>query len=397
MIITVVCDVLGEENNGTTIASMNLIRALKKKGHTVKVLCADQYRKNEEGFFVVPNRNLGKILNAYVDKVGVTLAKPDIDIVRNSIIGSDLVHIMVPLSLGRCAVKVARELKVPMTAGFHMQAENFTSYFKLNKIYPINKYVYKFIWKSVYQYIDGIHYPTKFIRDIFENNIKRITPGYVISNGVHNYVCKREIEKPEELKDKIVILSTGRLAREKSQDTIIKALYYSKYKDKIQLILGGQGIKEKYYRKLAKKLSIQPIFKLYERKEIIDVLNFSDLYVHSAEIELEGIACLEAIMCGKLTIVSNSNLSATRNFAVDERCIFKNRDPKDLAKVIDYWIEHPEEKKIVEQKYLESGQIYSQDKCLDEMEKMMFDILEKRRKVENVKTELFSNYVESHQ
>ena len=102
-------------------------------------------------------------------------------------------------------------------------------------------------------------------------------------------------------------------------------------------------------------------------------------------------------MCGKLTIVSNSNLSATRNFAVDERCIFKNRDPKDLAKVIDYWIEHPEEKKIVEQKYLESGQIYSQDKCLDEMEKMMFDILEKRRKVENVKTELFSNYVESHQ
>ena len=379
MVITIVCDVLGEENNGTTIAAMNLIRALKQKGHTVKILCADQYRKNDEGVFVVPNRNLGKILNAYVDKVGVTLAKPDIEVVRNSIIGSDIVHIMVPLSLGRCAVKVARELNVPMTAGFHMQAENFTSYFKLNKIDPVNKAVYKFIWKNVYQYIDGIHYPTKFIRDIFERNIKRSTPGYVISNGVHDYVQKRDVEKPEEFKDKIVILSIGRLAREKSQDTLIKAIYHSKYKDKIQLILGGQGIKEKYYKKLAKDLPIPAIMKFYERKQVIDVLNFADLYVHSAEIELAGIACLEAIMCGKLTIVSDSKLSATRNFAVDDRCIFKNRDPKDLARVIDYWIEHPEEKKLVEKKYLESGQVYSQEKCLDKMEKMMYDVLEKRR------------------
>ena len=33
MKIAIVCDVLGEENNGTTIAAMNLIRSLKAKGH----------------------------------------------------------------------------------------------------------------------------------------------------------------------------------------------------------------------------------------------------------------------------------------------------------------------------------------------------------------------------
>ena len=32
MNITIVCDVLGEENNGTTLAAMNLIRALRGKG-----------------------------------------------------------------------------------------------------------------------------------------------------------------------------------------------------------------------------------------------------------------------------------------------------------------------------------------------------------------------------
>ena len=38
MTITVVCDVLGEENNGTTIAAMNLIRSLKAKAE-VRVIC----------------------------------------------------------------------------------------------------------------------------------------------------------------------------------------------------------------------------------------------------------------------------------------------------------------------------------------------------------------------
>ena len=33
MKITIVCDVLGEENNGTSVAAMNLIRYLTEKGH----------------------------------------------------------------------------------------------------------------------------------------------------------------------------------------------------------------------------------------------------------------------------------------------------------------------------------------------------------------------------
>ena len=60
MIITVVCDVLGEENNGTTVAAMNLIKFLQQKGHTVRILCADQARKNQENVFVVRITILGK-------------------------------------------------------------------------------------------------------------------------------------------------------------------------------------------------------------------------------------------------------------------------------------------------------------------------------------------------
>ena len=48
MTITIVCDILGEENNGTTIACMNLIRFLRAQGHTVRVVCADQDKAGNE-------------------------------------------------------------------------------------------------------------------------------------------------------------------------------------------------------------------------------------------------------------------------------------------------------------------------------------------------------------
>ena len=67
MTITIVCDILGEENNGTTIACMNLIRFLRAQGHTVRVVCADQDKAGNECFYVVPELNL-YLLNPIVER-----------------------------------------------------------------------------------------------------------------------------------------------------------------------------------------------------------------------------------------------------------------------------------------------------------------------------------------
>ena len=252
MTITVVCDVLGEENNGTTIAAMNFIRYLRSVGHKVRILCCDQNRIGQEDYFVVPCCNLGP-LNNYVKKNGVALAKPDKKIIEEALNGVDLVHVMMPFSLGITTAKLAKEKNIPITAGFHMLAENLTSHLKMNRLQIINKIFYKHIYKKLYSLVDAIHYPTQFVRDLFESNIHRKTNGFVISNGVNSFVKKMDTPKPEELNDKIVILTTGRYSREKSQDTLIKALKFSKYKDKIQIILAGSGPKEKHYRNLANK------------------------------------------------------------------------------------------------------------------------------------------------
>lgn len=373
MNITVVCDVLGEENNGTTIAAMNLIRALKAKGHTVRVLCADRDRRGEEGFFVVPTLNVWPF-NGYVRKVGVTLAKPDKKVIEQALAGADIVHIMLPFSLGGAALKIAKRKNLPVTAGFHCQAENITAYLGMNKLDFLSSLIYFFLDRTFYRKVDAIHYPSAFIREIFESRIRRKTNGYVISNGVNPYVVRRDTEKPAEWKDRVVILTTGRYSREKAQDVLLRAVPYSKHKDRIQLVLAGQGVREAYYRVLARRLPVPPVFRFYTRQEIVDVLNSCDLYVHTADMELEGIACLEAISCGKLTIVSDSPLSATHNFAMDQSCIFRHGKPKDLARVIDDWIDHPERKRAYEQKYLESGHAFDQAYCMDRMEEMLREV-----------------------
>lgn len=293
---------------------------------------------------------------------------------------TDYVHAIVPFHLCNKVIKLAKERNIPVSCGFHMQAENLTSYFKLDHIRPVNIGVYRFIYKTTFSKADAIHYPTRFIRNVFERNIHHKTNGYVISNGVSPDMRKKEVEKPAEFKDKIVISSVGRLAKEKAQDTLIKAMKYSKYEKNIQLILAGQGLKEHNYARLAKNLTNPIVMKQFSRADVVDLMNYTDIYVHPAVTELEGIACIEALACQKLTIVSDSRKSATKLFVSSKRCIFRHKNPRDLARVIDYFIEHPDMKKKVEDSYKDFADDYSVEKCMEKMEKMIIETAEKKKK-----------------
>lgn len=379
MNIVIVCDILGKKNNGTTIASYNLINAMKAKGHNVTVVCCDQEKEGEDGFVIVDQMNFG-ILNKIVERNGVTIPKVNKKELLRAILGCDIVHIMLPFPMGVRACKIAKRLGKPVTAGFHCQAELVTSHFGLMNNRPANKLVYKNFYHNLYQYCDAIHYPTQFICDAFET-IAGKTNGYIISNGVNKDVVSKPAEKPEELKDNFVILTTGRLCKEKSHDVLLKAIAKSKYNDKIQLIMAGQGPLLGKLKKYANKhLKNQPIIKYFTREEMINLLNYADLYCHPAEVELEGIACLEACVCGLVPIVSDSDRSATCNFALEKENLFKNRNYHELAKKIDYFIENPEEKAKLKGKYLEFGVRFDQEECMNKMEEMFIEVINKKIK-----------------
>lgn len=376
MTITIVCDILNDAHNGTNITTMNLVNHLKAKGHTVKILCCDRTKQGEENYFICPTKNYGAPVNYLVKKAGIFAANPrrGKEVIAEAIKGSDVVHLMLPFALCKGAYKEAHRQNIPVVSGCHLLPENFNAYIYLDWIRPLNALLYINWYLKTFKHCDFLQYPTQLIRDRYEKFVGK-TKGIVISNGIPSSIYKTKAEKPENLKDKIVILSVGRYGRDKNQITLVKAIKYSKYKNDIQLILAGAGWLQRQYKRCGKNLPNQPILKSYNRKDMLELINYSDICVHPATVEAEGISVLEQIGCGKLVIVSDSKYSATKYFAVDKNCIFKAKHAKDLAKKIDYWIEHPEEKKEVEKKYLESAKEYKLDYCMDKMEKMFEKVI----------------------
>lgn len=374
MEITIVCDVLGKENNGSTVAANNLIGYLRQRGHTVKVLCADSEKSNEPDYFVVPKRNF-LCFNKYVSANGVTLAKPDEKIIRSALLGSDIVHIMFPFALGIASAQIAKEMGLPICAGFHMLAENFTAHLHLQNNDIASKLTYAH-FNKLYRNCDAIHFPTAYLKEMYEQRFGK-TNGYVISNGVN------EIFKPQQIENSnngyIRILTVGRYSKEKAQSVLIDAVKYSRYKDKIQLVFAGSGPLKKELEHESKILPVTPIFGFYDRNELVKIINRAYLYVHSAQIEAEGISCLEAMACGTVPIISDSEKCATKAYALTEQCKFKFGDARDLARKIDWWIDNPQERRKYSEIYADyADHNFNQSNCMQRMEDMLLQNIQKR-------------------
>ena len=386
MNVTIICEVLGEPNNGTSVAAYNLINHLKAKGHNVKVVCPDEDKRGLDGWYVLPKLKLGAPIDWLIAKNNVIPARFDKNVITEAIKDADVVHIMTPLFMARKCSKFVKKMGKPLTAGFHAQAENLTSHTGSMWSHLANHIVYRWYDDNLYRRADCIHYPTQFIRDLFEKERRRKTNGVVISNGVNDCFKPIPSEKPEEYRDKFCVLFIGRFSKEKSHKTLVKAVAKSKYADRIQLFFAGKGeVEEKVRRYAAKRLKNKPVIDFYTREELVKVINFCDLYCHPAEVEIEAIACLEAIKCGLVPVIANSPKCATKAFALDGRSLFKVNDSRDLAAKIDYFIEHPEARAELRERYLNESENFDQNACMEQMEQMLLNVAQKAKAAEEAK------------
>lgn len=367
MIITMIIDQYGEANNGTTITAMRFADILRKHGHTVRIVTSVNVK--EENVFVVKKVNI-PIVTQIVRSQGMEWAKPDKEILTKAIEGSDLVHFLLPFKIQRKGKEIADSLHIATTAAFHCPPECFTYTVGLGKNRILNKWLYRFFLNSFYKKFENIHCPSEMVKQqLLLNGYK--SKMHVISNGVNESFKKSRVEKPQELKDKFVILMVGRLSKEKRQDLTINAVSESKYKDKIQLVFCGKGPWCNHLKKLGeKKLTNPTIYKFCDKLELINTINYSDLYIHASDAESEGISCMEAFTCGLVPIISNSELVATKQFALSDKCLFQTGDHIDLRDKIDYFIENSEEKEKLSEKYVEYSKQYQIENCVSAIEKV---------------------------
>jgi len=290
-------------------------------------------------------------------------AWPNKKVLREAIQQADVVHIQFPFFLGYQAVKIAQQLNKPIVFGFHVQPENLMWNIGLDFEW-LNKFLYRFFIRAFYSKGDLIFSPSAFGKIMLEK-FQLKTPIEIVSNGLPEQFAPKTCVRDVRFKDKFVILMVGRLAKEKRHRLVMEAIKQSQFKDQIQLVVTGDGALKEELMALGDTLPNPAIFEYVSQEKLIELFNTADLFLHASDIELEGMAVLEAIGCGLPALISDSKQSASAQFALNEDFLFKAGDADDVLAKIDYWIAHSEQLIAAKALYLEKAQQYAFGACVE--------------------------------
>ena len=371
MKILLVIDTYDTNNNGTSISAQRFAAVLREHGNEVHILTTGEPAPDK---FVLKEFKV-PLFNDLIHSHGFQFAQVDLDIIREAVAWADIVHCMMPFALETATKLIADQMHKPSTAAFHIQPENMTSSIGLGKAERINDSFYQVFNWTLYSRFTHIHTPSQFMAD------ELVKHGYkakihVISNGIDPSFVYTKCPKDPQYEGKILIVMVGRLSGEKRQDVIINAVLYSKYADRIQLVFAGKGPKYDEYVEMGKQLPNPPQFVFLTKNELIHLLAQTDLYVHASDMESEAISCIEAFATGLVPVIANSEDSATPQFALDGRSLFAPGRPKDLARAIDWWLDHPDEKAKMEREYAEAAKKYNIDTSVRLCEQMFREAIE---------------------
>ena len=370
MIIVFVIENYNSKSDGTIFSARRFADGLRERGHTVRIVSVgvegpDMYNLKVK---YMP------IISAVAKKQGQAFMKFDKKVMEQALSGADVVHCYLPWKMAHQTERLARKMGVACTGAFHCHPDNITYNIKMSRLGFVTEFIFlKF--RFFFNKLDNVHCPSPFIEKTLKERGYR-SKMYVISNGItSNFVpLVRPPEQalvPIENREVFNVLMIGRLSPEKGQAVLIKAIALSKYRDKIQLYLAGKGPCRKNLEKLGKALPRPPVIEFLDQDKLINWIYSCDLYVHTAEVDIEGISCIEAFTCGRVPVLANSKKSAASQFALTEHSRFPAGNPRALAEKIDYWIEHPWERHDYEQKYANAGKFYKLDYSLDKFEYML--------------------------
>lgn len=326
--IAFVADTLLAPIGGGVVAARHLVERLRQE-HEVVVIGADAEGEGRMRGFQLPLRAMRES--------GFSWAVPGRGALARIFAGVDVVHLQFPFWLSFASLAEARSAGRPVVAAFHVQPENALVNVGLRSPW-LNRAVYRFWIDRLYGRVDAVVCPTEFAeRKLREHGLR--TPTFVVSNGVPPDVVPGPAAREQAQEGKFLVLMAGRLAAEKRQEVLIEAVRRSRHRDRLAVVIAGAGALESRLRRRARGLPIELGFQPRER--LLSLLRSADLFVHCGEVELEGIAVLEALAAGLPALVADAPESAASELALGRRFLFPAGDAGALAARLDALIEDP--------------------------------------------------------
>ncbi len=346
--VALVVDTLGNAGNGTSNSAMQFARELEKEGIGVRLVGMgapdERYRAREQ---YIP------VVTEFARPHQMAFAHADDEFFARAFHDVDIVHIYMPFPFGRAAVRYCKKHGVPVTAGFHVQPENIVSNAPFLGLIPhIVPIIYRWMWNGLYRFIDHVHVPTQMEkRQLVEHGYTQKL--HVFSNGYDDQLFtarysggSNDSHDREHTPRRFTIVASGRLSAEKDQETLIRAVALSKYVSDINLTIAGAGPLENKLRHIAEQTLPrgQWSIEFITHMSMPEFLAQADLFVHTSRADIEGISVLEALAVGVVPVIASAPLSAAGDFALCDESLFAVGDAHELARRIDWWIEHPSER-----------------------------------------------------
>ena len=375
--------------NGLSASCRRTVQALRDAGQDVRVLSVENPDPNglqpdyPLKFFYFP------LAQPIITAFGYSFADWRSPKVEEAVRWADVVHLEEPFFVEHAAMNWAKKLGKPVTGTYHMHPENIFCQLGMGGWHLPNKLMLKY-WKRVF--IENCLYvqcPTENVYDrMLRYHVK--TNCEVISNGVIPDACIRPLTPPADYLDPnrpFKVIYIGRIATEKDQQTLVDAIQYSKYRERIQLFFAGQGLGQKRFQRKLDRLyksgivKYKPILKFYNRDEVRQLAASADLAVHCATIEVEGLSIMEAMQQAVVPVIAMARYAGTSQFALDRRSKFPKKNREALAKRIDYWLDNPEERWRMGFVYAESMKQYD----IAESAKQLVRMYEKAIELNNSK------------
>lgn len=289
--------------NGVVTSTVSLKKSLESLGHEVRVLTLGEidYITPDRSVYALSSLNINKIYPGA--RVRLFNDRPILrEIIRWS---PDVIHTQSEFSTFRMAKYIAQLLNIPIVHTYHTIYEDYTHYFSPSK--KTGRKIVSLFTKKILSRAEEVIVPTDKVARLL-NCYDVDAPVTVIPTGIELNKFQNK-PSPKELsflrqkynipEDAFLMVSLGRLAKEKNIEEIISFL--SMIRLKPYLLIVGDGPNRHTLEQQAEHLGLSDrvIFTgMVPPSEIGKFYHLGNLFVSASTSETQGLTYIEALASG---------------------------------------------------------------------------------------------------
>lgn len=308
MRIALFTDTYPPEINGVATSCKSLRDTLVAHGHDVLVVTTNPFSNKVDvtkDFVRIPGPELKKL---YGYRLANIYSPKALKAIRR--FNPDIIHVQTDFGVGLFSWGVIKALDCPSIYTYHTMYEDYTYYVTKGYLDRLGKAIMRQYSRNMISHCDGFITPSTKTKD-YMRRIGIDIYANVIPTGVDfsKFASNRlDHNKIKELKDKFalndgsfILLSLGRIAKEKSIDFSIKcfAKFLEKHPEiKTKMVIVGKGPAEDELKELANALNISDKVLFVGPCAPSEVQNYyalGDAFVSASLSETQGLTYMEAM------------------------------------------------------------------------------------------------------